>query len=377
MASTKCEERVELYLPPELLDNVVGFLDKLDLSTCTLLSRRWYSSARPRLFRAVFIHDHAQPSDFLPHPDSICKCGSARDYNLTAFNAFLQDNFDADIARCINELSIKGGHPQVPMRCTVDDIRALLARLPSLDSLSLIDIILSPGPDVEPTIVLEPRPLSTLSLNNIHVPPGPPPRDRRLVVLPVGSPIDLLRLFSSVEVLRVADIKFGGWIEGPQGFPAHILQFFAEQASRIPSGFRITELSVSHGQHQPSQTVLLYLLNSSTSLSALRSLDVRDERPGTLRTLLENIGCSLQSLHIDLEGQPAGITHKVRFHRRSFRRLDAHRRSRTSTAFPTVLLYGIFASPCTRWASITTYWTRNLSFIYPISWIVCLPQFKT
>lgn len=249
----------------------------------------------------------------------------------------------------------KGGHPQVPMRCTVDDIRALLARLPSLHSLSLTDIILAPGLNVEPTIVLEPRPLSTLSLNNIHVPPGPPPRDRRLVVLPVGSPIDLLRHFLSVEVLRVADIKFGGWIEGPQGFPAHILQFFAEQASRIPAGFRFTKIFVSHGQHQPSQTVLLYLLNSSTSLSSLRSLDVRDERPGTLRTLLKNFWPSLHSLHIDMEGQLASITHQVRFHRRSFRLLDAHRRSRTSTACPTVLLYAIFASPCTRWASITAY----------------------
>lgn len=374
----KCEEGIEVSLPPELLDGVVGYLDKLDLATCTILSRRWYSSARPKLFRTVFIHDHTQPSHVLPHPDSICKCGSAREYNLTAFDAFLHHSFDTDIARCINELSIKGGNPQVPMRCTVDSIGILLKKLPSLHSLCLTDIILLSAADIVMTSPVVPtRRLNTLSLNNIHVPPGDPPRDMRLVVLPVGSPIDLLRLFASVDVLHVTDIKFGGWIEGPQGFPAHILQFFADQASRIPAGFRFKEISFSHGQHEPSQTVFLYLLNTSASLSELRSLDIHDERPGTLRTLLKNIGPILRSLHIDLEGQPARVTKDVRLHCRLSRFLDAYRCPRTSTGFLSVLHLFSFASPCMRRASIITYWTRNHSFTYPTSSIACLRRFKT
>ena len=187
MATPKCEG-VEICLPPELLDGVVGFLDKPSLATCTTLSRRWYSSARPKLFRTVFIHDHTQPSHVLPHPDSICKCGSAREYKLTAFEAFLYHSFDPDIVRCINKLSIRGGHPQVPMRCIVDCIGILLKKLPSLHSLCLTDIILLSAFDIVMTPPVVPtRRLNTLSLNNIHVPPGDPPRNRRLVVLPASA----------------------------------------------------------------------------------------------------------------------------------------------------------------------------------------------
>ena len=127
----------------------------------------------------------------------------------------------------------------------------------------------------------------------------------------MGSPVDLLTLFESVTNLRLTDMKFGGWVEGFEGYLPHILQYFTEQASRIPDTFRISKLSASHGLIQQSQTVLLYLINTSSSLADLRFLDI-DERPQTIRTLLKSVGSTLSHLHVDVDPMAAAITNEVR-----------------------------------------------------------------
>lgn len=334
MAATVSTERTELHLPPELLNSIVGFLDKSDLSTCTILSRRWYPSARRELFRAVFIHDHAKslyvsgrdppfidtrrPNFPLALMDECCECGSASSYNLEAFNTFLQLTTASNIARCINRISIRGGHPVCPMQFTIDAISTLLAELPSLQAVHLIDVVLSPG---LAKTTWKPRHLKVLDLKNVHVgqPGRRPPRDERQFqsVLPPGSLIDLLNLFSSVEVLRLTDIKFGSWLNCLQDPLPHVLQFFREQASRIPTSFRITEIAATHAWCGSTQTPLLDILNMSSSLVGLRSLDIYDEASESriFRVLLKNVGSVLQNLHLTLDQLSTGshITEEVWF----------------------------------------------------------------
>lgn len=297
-------------LPQELVDNIVNLLDKPDLSTCSILCRPWYASARPKLFHTVFIHDHKQLNPYFESADKACPCGTAKDFNIQAFSIFLKDGFDTATIRWIKGLSIRGGAPRIPLQLAIDDVIDLLIQLPSLDSLHLIDILLPSGSTADvPTTRL----MKILDLNGIHVPQGPVPEDSSLVVLPTGSPIDLLNLFSSVEELSLTDTKFSRWWEGSEGYPPHILQFFAEQASRIPDSFRISKLSASHGPIQQSQTMLLYLVNTSSSLAGLRSLDI-DERPQTIRTLLKSVGSTLLCLHIDIDPRPmaGAIANEVR-----------------------------------------------------------------
>lgn len=172
---------------PEILYHIIELCgDLATLRSCTLVAKAWRYVAQSQLLCSVYIFT------------------ALRHRSPNAFIIFLESH--PDVCPSIRDVTIKKrprGVPPGNSSASLYELRAAIVLLPQLDSLSIVDIAVYPGP-------FETSPLGNLA--------GPPPKKIDVLELQGAcinyssdhdaSHLNILRLFSNINNLRVSGLRF-------------------------------------------------------------------------------------------------------------------------------------------------------------------------
>ncbi|TCD62786.1 hypothetical protein EIP91_006404 [Steccherinum ochraceum] len=282
-----------LALPQELVDLIMGCMDSDTLSTCTLLSRAFHNVASPHLFRSLVIDDASPTHDF------------------DAFLYDLRANVIRGPAKLVKTLTLQGADWDSFDLSVVDvhAIFAILAELPSVHTLKLVDILVKRNHDRKKAPI-PPRSLKSLELyrlvfdlsrraegeiseddfaslavnNNQHV---------------LCSFIQMLDMLASVETLAMYDTetihihrRSHKWESEPD-FAVSTARFLGRL---VNSGVRIKHLVSQQGTM--SHDVYLELLKTSGSLDDLQTMRISDTYQTMYSFLHDSLARDLTHLHL-------------------------------------------------------------------------------
>ncbi|TCD60843.1 hypothetical protein EIP91_009407 [Steccherinum ochraceum] len=297
-------------IPPEIVDQIIGDLDKKSLSACTLVSRHWHNPAHYRLFRSIVVVDAPSSTD--------------KAHGLAAFDSLVQSSQGyADVAQNIHELSImgiavQGEFPEDEEYCTTDTahLGRILARLPALESLHLIGIRLKASiPSLQPS----PKPLMKVHLDIIAFEATGWELNGAVAGPPSSAFTQLMSLFGHVQTLQMGPSTL--WLSIPSSHLESRTQLSPMLQGHSPYGY--------YWSHPPSANEvaaslpkellidnILFRTNRQMELSmadfmlilahgphicrALQSVDIQDEVE-VIHGLLLHLGPHLFHLRFHLD----------------------------------------------------------------------------
>ncbi|TCD60846.1 hypothetical protein EIP91_009410 [Steccherinum ochraceum] len=288
------------HLPRELVNLVVGHLkeDKDALASCTLVSQYWRDSARPLLFRTIFIlHDH-----HVTRKAQYERCGGDR-FPVDAFLKFLHDppSISVDVPFLIKVLKVSNHWASMDNAILdVADLDLVLAKLPALEELVLRHISLR---SVQHGTVLHgwshPKALAKLVLYGVsmELPSGATPRDNGAAECAF---VEFFSLFGTVKIMQITNVA--PWFEEDD---ARVWLYWDEEdetkaaVSGIPLALRVQQLRLEFDPYCwtvfTSQADILQLLRYSASLRGLQSLQITEE-PDVVHAVLQDVGNELYFL---------------------------------------------------------------------------------
>ena len=315
-----------IALPRELLDIVVGQLQKEDLASCTLVSRYWRLSAVSQLFRRITIWASLDERDGSVNSRPISRAVDENDQilDIAGFYTFLCSEFSTHIQSYIKDMTIDS--PPSRVSITTFQIGPLLQKLPALDTLQLRYVYLRCQTiSHTPPGWASPRPLKLLRLYRVRMEPPSwigkniPSKDKQKKM---GNSqccfVDLLRLFSTIDTVQIDGSTFGWRIQlTRRGLYWEHRELALAAASQIPRTFHIQQLISSMHDTFTHGADDLQLLDSGGCLDDLRSLTLMHGQT-ICRRFLESVGSRLDLLHIMFPY--ASEDHPVRGHKSSFSR---------------------------------------------------------
>ncbi|TCD64252.1 hypothetical protein EIP91_004321 [Steccherinum ochraceum] len=283
------------HLAQELIDCIMSHLEaeKPSLASCTLVSRRWYTSAVPRLFRKITVNAY----------------GNVR--SLSSFQAFLDDTssyaplhikFVVLSCSCyLNPNTAAPGTPEMriirrPHHGAIDaqTIADLLPKLPSLRAfrLSMAQLSLCDHA-VQSSRIWD---LDELHLEDIRYQADSRTDQENC------SLVQLFNLFGSVAKLRLHSVTLEG---NSYGDDAAYARAEKEAGERISKSFKVSELMCTterpwnmfsgEGRHQSRP--VLSILSHSGAAKDLRSLSLNDSfSPSSCA--IEKFGSSVEHLNL-------------------------------------------------------------------------------
>ena len=308
-----------LSLPRELVDIIVSNMDKADLAVCTLLSHHWRVSALPFLFRTIVVRscdnsDHwsnAQEPQYgwnHDHPPS----------DSSEFYRFLSSEASSHLRPHVRSLTLAGDdYTMMHFPLSIFELDNVLNKLPALETLRLRCIELKLVNLFTPHCWSSPRSLQRLQLDDVDL--EPPSWVDEEVPSNVGSDrragtqcclVELLNLFSDVQVMEITDVTFG-W-KGGQTYHGHYLEhpdLSVAAGSRINATFHCHELICLRQAAFSRIGDVPALL--SVGLKGLSSLTFEDNEP-LCHMLLGAVGAGLEWLHLVLHIEPIGDMSEVR-----------------------------------------------------------------
>lgn len=279
-------------LPRELKDEIFSHLidDKPTLALCTTLSYEWAPSAKAALFRTVIVDNDSSEHDFL------------------AFRSWLSTPHVAEVAKFIRKLHFRGittrrdvvgaKHLFSVAGISAVDVALALNTFPALHSLHFERTALQSSEDVVPFMPL--RSLRCLDMNCTFYDISPPGCDSS--AYPTSGLVQILNLFSTIDVLRVSHVTPYRATGATSASDA--VQLAIATGHQLSPTLNVRRL-ISHGGLAESHRLLFEMLTSwpavgtegSANLTALEVVDkasafnafIKSAGPGLTRLALRLI----------------------------------------------------------------------------------------
>ena len=291
-------------LPRELLDLVHGYIPRKSLPACTLISKRWFYSARTCLFRRVTVRKRryrSTPVDGQPVEPG--------EHTLGALERLLDltSGTDRDVGILVKVLEFTGSGPYYPY-VEISDLDRVLAKLPSLHTLWLARVVLAPCP-AEALLLCsqKPKDLAILHLESVNIShPKPslvPSYDYPNHEISGRYLVQLASMCGQVETLYIQDVGFGHISQGysnlrKNGWRADPSLDY-QIGVCIPRTFQVKKL-LSYPYVQLSHADVLELLRSFRYWDSLEHLDVDETSEAVHQRLLRSVGSNICSIRLPL-----------------------------------------------------------------------------
>ncbi|TCD65064.1 hypothetical protein EIP91_003302 [Steccherinum ochraceum] len=277
------------FLPRELKDEVFSHLidDKRTLCLCANLNHEWAPSARAALFHTIVINNDTSNHD------------------IFAFREWLGSGDISEVANHVRKLHFKGirARRNVDMRpafsaaiIKATDIAEALCQLPAVHSLQFERTALQSSEEASQCLPL--RILKRLDMDCTFYDLSPPSSE--CSTHPTSGLVQILNLFSTIDVLRVS----------------HVTPYRVSKATSVADAVAVAtatsrQLSpaldvrrfISHGSLTESHRILFEMLASwpklGTEMGSLGAMEVLD-KASAFNSLVRSAGSHLTHLSLNL-----------------------------------------------------------------------------
>lgn len=270
---------IPLYLPPETLDNIIGFVpvdDKETLMSCSLTSHSLCAIARPFLFHFIQIDLGREDLGLTPFMSFVVTSPHLAEYirhlHITDETAYLIGSKDYQVS--------------------ATNLHLTLLSLPRLQSLDLDMVVVSGG-----DLFLDPLPFQPTDITFLRL-------DCALMS-EEGAVLEILNLFNHVEEfhvenLPIADLPVASFIGLDMFVP------FPSYPNIRDANFRIAVTHLHIGPSPDSDPdgtmIFLQVLQKSPSMQTLTSVTIRIDHyviAAELGKMLRSCGARIQYCELD------------------------------------------------------------------------------
>lgn len=311
-------------LPRELIDMIVNYLKgKPSLLVCSLLSRQWRSSVLPKLFHDMCVtgSEPAFPPELDSDEDSSHSDHESKPpIDLDTFYQYLLSDASQNVRPHVKELHL--GSDLYKMRISAFELDLILAKLPTVETLSLSDLTITRHSlALTPSGWLTPRTLKALRMVVCYLEPpnwigSRMPPDHARAQLPDSTRaecclVELLNLFGDIQTLDIFNSHFTWRAPTHNGLYWDYPDLSVAVGSRIAPTFRVKEMKIHMEVPAGQGDVIELLRNSPNSMDGLQNLTLKQCRP-ICQKFLVSMGRSLKRLDLTLDSMVSGDDREVR-----------------------------------------------------------------